>query len=66
MITKGSVQSILEICDQVEVASQALKPIANFRVDILTRLEALWEPRIQNTGRMLQRCDKRSRYYKGR
>ena len=40
MITKGSVKSILEICDHVEVASQELKPIANFRHDILTRLEA--------------------------
>jgi P-type Mg2+ transporter len=40
MITKGSVQSILEICDHVEIASQALKPIANYRGDILTRLEA--------------------------
>jgi len=39
MITKGSVKSILDICDQVEVATQEFKPIANFRVDILGRLE---------------------------
>jgi P-type Mg2+ transporter len=40
MITKGSVKNIHEICKKVEMTSQELKPIENFRSDILTRLES--------------------------
>jgi Mg2+-importing ATPase len=50
MITKGSLKNILQICNQVELVSDKVAPIGDFRGSILRQLESFGEKGFRTLG----------------